>query len=318
MMGLPFTNSTCSTCDLNKMHMLLFNKNFEEVSQPLECVHLDLVGPIFPASNSGFQYFLTIVDQATSFKTICLLKLKSDAFEQFVIVKKSMESLQDRKLKTLVSDQGGEFVNENFKKLAETDSFVRILFPAKTPQHNGFSERANCTIIEKARCLLNGSNLPKTYWAEAIKTATFLSNLIPTTSRNNISPYASWKGLPPRIKRLRVFGCRAVISIPRSQRSWKLRPVGAEGVLLEYENENSASQILHLSNLKIVIAKHVKFEENVFPHIQGTTSTKEAWLVPCNGSIETEDIASNIQPSSPLSVSESQEDIPCNPSVGSS
>ncbi|MBW0579494.1 hypothetical protein O181_119209 [Austropuccinia psidii MF-1] len=279
MMGLPVINSTHSTCDLNKMHMLLFDKHFEEVSQPLDRVHLNLVGPLFPASNSGFQYFLTIVDQATSFETIHLLKLKSDAFEQLDIVKNHMESIHDQKLKTLVSDQGGEFVNDKFKKLAKTDGFVHILSPAETPQHNGFSERANSTIIEKARCLLNGSNLPKRYWAEEIKTATFLSNLIGTPSRNNISPYASWKGLPPRIKRLRIFGCRAVISIPRSQRSWKLGPVGAEGVLLGYENENSAYQILCLSDLKIVISMHVKFEENVFPHIQGTTSTKEAWLV---------------------------------------
>ncbi|MBW0484251.1 hypothetical protein O181_023966 [Austropuccinia psidii MF-1] len=119
MMGLPVINSTCSTCYLNKMHMLPFDKHFEE--------------------------------------------LKSDAFEQFVIVKNRMESLHDQKLKTLVSDQGGEFVNAKFKSLAESDGFVDILSPAKTPQHNGFLERANWTIIEKARCLLNGSNLPKKY-----------------------------------------------------------------------------------------------------------------------------------------------------------
>ncbi|MBW0568593.1 hypothetical protein O181_108308 [Austropuccinia psidii MF-1] len=277
--------------------MLPFDKDFEEVSQPLGCVHLNLVGPISPTTNSGFQYFLTIVDQATSFKTIRLLKLKSDSFEQSVIVKNRMECFHDQKFKTLVSDQGGGFVNAKFKNVAETYGFVHSLSPAKNPQHNGFLERANLTIIEKARCLLNGSNLPKKYCAEAIKTAAFLSNLIPTPSRNNLSPYAAWKGLPPRIPRLGAFGCRAVISIPRSQRSWKLGHVGAEGVLLAYENENSAYQIICMSNPKIVISKHVKFEENVFPHIQGTISTKEAWLVP---------------------FSDPQEDTSCHSSEGSS
>ncbi|MBW0534400.1 hypothetical protein O181_074115 [Austropuccinia psidii MF-1] len=265
-MGLPIINSTCSTCDLNKMHMLPFDKHFEE----------------------------------------------------FVLVKNRMESLHDRKLKTLVSDQGGEFVNAKFKNLAKSDGFVHILSPTETPQHNGFSERANRTIIEKARCLLNGSNLPKRYWSEAMKTATFLSNLIPTPSRNNISPYASWKGLPPRIKRLRVFGCRAIISIPRSQRSWKLGPVGAEGVFLGYENENCAYRILRLSDLKIVIAKHVKFEENVFPLIQGITSTKEAWLVPYNGFITAEEASNDILPPNPLPDVESQDNVSCSLSEGSS
>ncbi|MBW0559836.1 hypothetical protein O181_099551 [Austropuccinia psidii MF-1] len=180
--------------------MLMFDKHFEEVSKPLDCVHLNLVGPISPASNSGFGYFLTIVDQATSFKVIRLLKLKSDAFEHFIIIKNCLESLHDQKVKILVSNQGGEFVNAKFKNLAQTDGFIHILSPAKTPQHNGFSARANCAIIEKARCLLNGTNLPKKHWVDAVKNATFLSNRIPTPSRSNLSPYATWRGLPPGLK----------------------------------------------------------------------------------------------------------------------
>ncbi|MBW0521629.1 hypothetical protein O181_061344 [Austropuccinia psidii MF-1] len=150
-MGLPPANTAFSTCNLNKMHILLLKDHFGDVSQPLDCVHLDLVSPISPASMSGFHYFLTIVDQATSFKIVRLLKIKSDAFDH------------------------------------------HILSPPKTPQNNEFAERANQTIIEKARCILNRSNLPKGYWAEAVNPATFLSNLIPTPSRSNHSPYVIWK-----------------------------------------------------------------------------------------------------------------------------
>ncbi|MBW0491793.1 hypothetical protein O181_031508, partial [Austropuccinia psidii MF-1] len=206
----------------------------------------------------------------------------NDHFGDFLIVKNHIENLHDRIIKTVVSDRGGEFVNNQFKKLAETNGFLHILSPPETPQHNGFAERANQTIIEKARCILNRSNLPKRYWAEAVNTATFLSNLIPTPSRSNNSPYAIWKGLPPRIKRLRVFGCRAVISIPKSQRDWKFDTVGAEGVFLGYENDNTAYRILCLSDLKVVISKHVKFEENVFPRIQAPSLRDEAWIVPWN------------------------------------
>ncbi|MBW0570988.1 hypothetical protein O181_110703 [Austropuccinia psidii MF-1] len=188
VMGLPSVNTAFSKGDLNKMHMLPFKDHFGDVSQPLDCVHLDLVGPISPASISGLCYFLTIVDQATSFKIDCLLKLKSDAFDQFVIVKNHTESLLDQKIKTIVSDCGGEFVNDKFKKLAQKNGFIHILSPPETPQHNGFAERANQTIIEKARCILNRSNLPKGYWEEAVNTATLLSNLIPTPSRSNHSP----------------------------------------------------------------------------------------------------------------------------------
>ncbi|MBW0545603.1 hypothetical protein O181_085318, partial [Austropuccinia psidii MF-1] len=115
----------------------------------------------------------------------------------FVIVKREMETLHDQSLKKVVSDRGGEFLNEKFKSLSETQGFIHVFSPAHTPQHNGFAKRENRTILEKARCILNGSNLPNSYWAEAINTSTILSNIIPTPSRRNLSPYSLWKRTPP-------------------------------------------------------------------------------------------------------------------------
>ncbi|MBW0556988.1 hypothetical protein O181_096703 [Austropuccinia psidii MF-1] len=37
---------------------------------------------------------------------------------------------------------------------------------------------------------------------------------------------------------------------------------------------------------KIVISKHVNFEENVFPHIQAASPTDEAWVVPWDSLLE--------------------------------
>ncbi|MBW0548335.1 hypothetical protein O181_088050 [Austropuccinia psidii MF-1] len=209
-MGLPEVASDCPTCDINKMHMVPFSNQFEHVSHLLDCVHIDLVGPITASSVSGFCYFLTIVDQATSFKIVQLLKHKSDAFNQFVIVIKEMETLHYPLLTKLISDCGGEFLNKNFKKLSVIHVFIHVFSPANTPQHNGFAERANQTILEKARCILSNSNLPNTYWAEAINISTTLCNLVPTPSRKNLSPYSLWRKASPRIKKLCVFGCRAV------------------------------------------------------------------------------------------------------------
>ncbi|MBW0536910.1 hypothetical protein O181_076625 [Austropuccinia psidii MF-1] len=89
-MGLPSHNLPCHTCDLNKIHQLPFKDQFEHISHPLDCVHIDLVGPISPASISGSRYFLTIVDQFTSFKFTLMLKHKSEAFDCFLNVKNLM------------------------------------------------------------------------------------------------------------------------------------------------------------------------------------------------------------------------------------
>ncbi|MBW0548016.1 hypothetical protein O181_087731 [Austropuccinia psidii MF-1] len=213
-MGLPVQSVPCSICDLNKIHRKPFNHHFEWENKPLDCVHIDLH--------------------------------KSEALRKFVIVKTYMETLHDRSMKKLVSDRGGEFLNNDFKLLAETEGFVHVFSPPDTPQHNG-------------SCLRNH------YWAESLNTAVFLSNLIPTPSRLNLSPYTLWTGNPPRIKKLRVFGCKAIVSIPRNHREWKLGPAGEIGVLLGYENDNSAYRILRLSDKKVLISKHVRFDESNFP-----------------------------------------------------
>ncbi|MBW0495116.1 hypothetical protein O181_034831 [Austropuccinia psidii MF-1] len=101
---LPSNHAPCIMCDLNKAHLLPFKHQFELVSSPLDCVHIDIVGPIAPSSISGYHYFLTIVDQATSFKMIYFLKNKFDALNHFVIAKKQMQNQLDRRLKKIVSD----------------------------------------------------------------------------------------------------------------------------------------------------------------------------------------------------------------------
>ncbi|MBW0478285.1 hypothetical protein O181_018000 [Austropuccinia psidii MF-1] len=189
MLSLPPSSSMCETCMMGKLTLLPFSSSFEMVYQPLECVHIDLVGPITPQSRSGYCYFMTIVDQFTAFKFVEFLKTKDEAFKEFLEWKIYAENFHYLKIKKLVSDRGGEFENKNFSELAASCGFIHLFAPTSTPEHNGFSEHANRTILNKARCLLLTSKLPRSYWAEAVNTASFLSNLMPTPSTDNLSPF---------------------------------------------------------------------------------------------------------------------------------
>ncbi|MBW0511208.1 hypothetical protein O181_050923 [Austropuccinia psidii MF-1] len=179
-----------------------------------------------------------------------------------------METQHDCSLKKLVSDQGGEFLNSHFQQLANECGFVHSFSPAYTPEHNSFAERANRTILEKTRCMLHATNIPNSYWAETVSTATLLSNSVPTLSRHNHLPHTLWTGLPPRIKKLRVFGCQAIVMTPKEHRDSKLGPTGVAGILLGYESNNSAYRVLCLLNRKILISRHVNFNELVFPELK--------------------------------------------------
>ncbi|MBW0563824.1 hypothetical protein O181_103539, partial [Austropuccinia psidii MF-1] len=173
----------------------------------------------------------------------------------------------DRKLKKLISERGGEFLNKISQLLAKEHGFIHRLSPPETPQHNGFAERSNQTILEKAKCLLGSCNLPAEYWADAINTAIFLSNLTPTRSRKNKLPHYLWTGQEPRLRQLRTFGCLSFMAIPRHHCKWKLAPAGEKGILLGYENDNTSYRILRLNDKKVAITKHATFDESSFPNV---------------------------------------------------
>ncbi|MBW0533525.1 hypothetical protein O181_073240 [Austropuccinia psidii MF-1] len=238
---------------------------------------MDLVGSITPPSISQCKFFLTITDQASLYKIVSFLKNKSECFEKFKTIKKKIEVKQERKIKRIVSDWEGEFLNQQFAKLTTECGIIHTFALTETPQHNGYAERTNQTLLDKARGMLNATNLTKQYWAEAINTTTFISNLTPTISRNNQSPAAIWNNNQPTLTKLRVFGCQAITFKLKKEHSWKLDQRGQEGIMLVYENENTAYRILQLHDRKTIITRHVKFNEKIFPKISNNTSHEEKW-----------------------------------------
>jgi len=83
---------------------------------------------------------------------------------------------------------------------------LRQLTAAYTPQQNGVLERKNRTLMNIVICLLNGRSLPKVFWLEAVKWATYVLNRSPTLSVKNITPEEAWSDMKPTVKHFRVFG----------------------------------------------------------------------------------------------------------------
>ena len=69
---------------------------------------------------------------------------------------------------------------------------------------NGVAERQNITLKDMVRSMISHSNLPKSLWGEALKTATYILNKVPTKT-----PYELWTGKKPSLKHLHIWGCIA-------------------------------------------------------------------------------------------------------------
>lgn len=128
-----------------------------------------------------------------------------------------VENQTGRKIKIIRTDNGLEFLNENFNKMCQQARIQRHLTVPYTSQQNGLAERFNRTILERVRCMLANSELPKFFWGEAVNTTAYLINWSPSLAVNLKTPQEIWTGKPPSLKHLRVFRCAAYAPIKQDK-----------------------------------------------------------------------------------------------------
>ena len=87
-----------------------------------------------------------------------------------------VETETDLKIKCLRSDNGGEYIDGGFSEYCATQRIRMEKTIPGTLQQNGVAERMNRTLNERARSTRLHAGLPKTFWANAVSTATYLVN----------------------------------------------------------------------------------------------------------------------------------------------
>ena len=113
--GMTFTSShkpdvVCEPCLAGKMHSNPFLSSPSCSTKPLELVHSDLHGPLPVAMREGYRYWITFLDDATSYRAAMRLKCKSQALDAFKLFKAAAENQLDAKIKELQDDKGGEYI----------------------------------------------------------------------------------------------------------------------------------------------------------------------------------------------------------------
>ena len=108
--------SFCEPCVEGKHHRNKFpvNKN-KRASEPLNLVHSDVCGKMNKKSLSGAEYMLIFHDDKTRYVWVYVLKQKNEVFTRFLEWKSMVERLTGRKLKTLRTDNGGEYTSRKFE-----------------------------------------------------------------------------------------------------------------------------------------------------------------------------------------------------------
>jgi hypothetical protein len=128
------------------------------------------------------------------------------------------------------------------------------------------------TTTNMLRCLLFQASLPASYWAEALHTATHLLNRLPSKAVRHPTPHFALYGTTPSYDHLRVFGC-ACYPNTSATAPHKLSPRSTRCLFLGYSPDHKGYRCLDLTSHRIIISRHVIFDEDVFPLAGSTPPT---------------------------------------------
>lgn len=215
-------------------------------------------------SLGGSRYFVTFIDDSSRYTETVMLRKRSDVLKAFRNYKRRVENqtVCGLCIKKLRTDNGREYLSNDFKKFLEDEGIARQLSMEYTPQQNGVAKRANRTIVEMARCMLQQSGLPQSLWAEAVNTATFIRNRCPTKCLDNKTPFEAWTNEKPYVGFLRIFESK-VIALIKGQNRGKFHRKGNEYVLVGYSDEAKAYRLWKPRTKTVIKSRDVKFHEKL-------------------------------------------------------
>ncbi|KAL0362007.1 UNVERIFIED_CONTAM: Retrovirus-related Pol polyprotein from transposon TNT 1-94 [Sesamum calycinum] len=101
-----------------------------------------------------------------------------------------------RKIKTLRSDRGGEYLSGEFIDYLKKKGIVSQWTPPGTPQLNGVAERRNRTLLDIIRSMMNFTELSLSFWGYALETAARLLNSHIQDSGPDANLDMAWQAFP--------------------------------------------------------------------------------------------------------------------------
>jgi transposase InsO family protein len=206
--GMNVTNGmseVCHGCAMGKMIRQPYPQQATyHATEVLQLVHTD-VGQSDVPSWTDKVFYVIFVDDYSRMVWSYVLKRKSEVTAVFTQFKAMMENQTEKRIRTLRSDRGGEYMGYELRNILQQSGIHHQLSMVESPQQNGVAERMNRTLWEKVRCMLQSARMKPQWWAEAMHTATYLHNLLIHTSTSGKTPVELFTGQKPSVEHLRVF-----------------------------------------------------------------------------------------------------------------
>lgn len=212
-------------------------------------------------SIGGKRYFISFIDHFSHHTRTFAIRYKNEAFEKFKEYKAWAENQTGRTIRKFRTDGGLEYCCSEFESFLRKHGIVHQKTAPHTTQQNGVAERFNRTIGEKMQCMMSDAGLSRHFWAEAMSTAVYIINRIPCRSSGTKTPEELWTNVRPDLSTLRVFGCDAMVHVPKVNRR-KLDDKSIAYTFLGYHEGSKAYRLYNKATKKIIVSRDVVFIEN--------------------------------------------------------
>ncbi|CAI7883833.1 unnamed protein product [Closterium sp. NIES-54] len=258
--GEPDEVLGCPTCMQTKFIRYPFSSSEATAKAPLDEVVMDVAGPL-KLEAAGAEYFLTIVHVYIRMNWVYVLSKKSDVAETVKTDWLPMvEWQQDRLVKAICTDRGGEFLSKEFSLWLKKNGIRHSLTMPYSPAMNGIAGRANRTITETARGLLIEAGLPDYFRPDVVRSACVAKNRALThAGADKWVPYVEWIGRKPKLDMLQVFGCMCMALVPKHLRHNKLGANAIWAVHLGMAQNRKGWLLWDTFTKKFLVSRDCKF-----------------------------------------------------------
>ncbi|WVZ66155.1 hypothetical protein U9M48_015421 [Paspalum notatum var. saurae] len=250
----------CDACELGKHTRSTYSATSLRSCEPFILIHSDVWGPCPVASVNGMKWFVTFIDCFTHMTWIYMIRHKSEVIKCFQDFHKMVGTQFDRKIQILRSDNGTEYINNEFEAYLSGQGILHQTTCPGTPAQNGVAERKNRHLLEVARSLMFQMNVPKYLWSEAVTTAACLINCMPSRILGMKSPAELLLGkrefkIPPK-----VFGCVCFVRDHRPSVG-KLDPHAIKCIFVGYASSQKGYKCWDPVGKRLFVTMDVTFRE---------------------------------------------------------
>jgi len=151
-------------------------------------------------------------------------------------------------------------VDTAFWEFCKTEGITRHFTVKAISQQNGVAKWTNRTLLEKVRCMRLNAGLLKSFWAEAVNYACFVTNWSPSIAIDFKVPEEVWLGKLVDYSVLRIFGCRTYVHVQSGERS-KLDSKSIKCICLGLESVVKGYRLWDLVSKKKIVSTDVVFDE---------------------------------------------------------